>query len=242
MSTTATATAIAHPSATEQMRNSFLTFIGMHASASSPSKEQPSAPPLLRSSSSVSSTESTADQPLSLAAAVEPASWTHYASTANVTRKVSMTESLKYDPKADEHFKRKAPSASSPTAKSKKRLVFRETVQVMPIPMRTEYSTRVRSRLWSSATELHENAVRNTVEFAHEGYELERVSNSWNALHCAILRLNLISLSFCLVLQLGLAPSYRRRMHVCLCCDRRADSSLPLHNGVLRATSFGRVE
>jgi hypothetical protein len=56
------------------------------------------------------------------------------------------------------------------TSKKGKCLTFNESVEVVPIPMRNEYSTRVRSRLWSGAVELHENAVRNSIEFASEGY------------------------------------------------------------------------
>lgn len=53
--------------------------------------------------------------------------------------------------------------------KKRKRLSFDEKVEVLPIPMRHEYSQTERARLWSSAMEIHENATRNTIEFASEG-------------------------------------------------------------------------
>eukprot|EP00586_Coscinodiscus_wailesii_P002646 CAMPEP_0172491104 /NCGR_PEP_ID=MMETSP1066-20121228/21802_1 /TAXON_ID=671091 /ORGANISM="Coscinodiscus wailesii, Strain CCMP2513" /LENGTH=189 /DNA_ID=CAMNT_0013259963 /DNA_START=43 /DNA_END=609 /DNA_ORIENTATION=- len=47
---------------------------------------------------------------------------------------------------------------------------FNDNVSVVPIPMRNEYSDRIRSRLWTNVEEIHENAQRNMIEFAAEGY------------------------------------------------------------------------
>lgn len=57
-----------------------------------------------------------------------------------------------------------------------KRCKFNEVVDVMPIPMRSEYSQRVRSRLWSTALEIHRNATRNAFEFASEGWNWRTVT------------------------------------------------------------------
>lgn len=63
---------------------------------------------------------------------------------------------------------KKQKSATTKQSKQKKQVKFHDTVAVVPIPMRTEYSYRVRSRLWVPARELCENAERNYVEFAAE--------------------------------------------------------------------------
>ena len=56
------------------------------------------------------------------------------------------------------------PQSSSPTtpleetSKSKRCISFNESVKVVPIPMRNEYSDRIKTRLWSKTIEIYENA------------------------------------------------------------------------------------
>lgn len=84
----------------------------------------------------------------------------------------TFTERLKYDSQADLFY---APKQNSPRRpkrsrqKKTKSISFHDDVNVVPIPMRTEYSNRVKTRLWSSVLELQQNARRNTIEFASEG-------------------------------------------------------------------------
>jgi hypothetical protein len=80
-------------------------------------------------------------------------------------------ETLKYNPEEEELYssKRQKMDTSSAEQKPKKKISFDTKVKVVPIPMRDEYSNRVRSRLWSNAVEIHQNATRNSIEFAAEG-------------------------------------------------------------------------
>lgn len=52
---------------------------------------------------------------------------------------------------------------------------FQEHVRVVPIPMRTEYSERIRNRLWCNKHELHAMASRNLLEYEYEGWNPQTV-------------------------------------------------------------------
>ena len=43
--------------------------------------------------------------------------------------------------------------------------------------MRTEYTNLVKERLWSSSNDLYQNAVRNSIEFASEGWNWRTVAD-----------------------------------------------------------------
>lgn len=55
-------------------------------------------------------------------------------------------------------------------SRGRRKVSLQNHVVVIPIPMRGEYPDRVKERLWSSASELYENAIRNSIEFASEGW------------------------------------------------------------------------
>eukprot|EP00561_Arcocellulus_cornucervis_P004445 CAMPEP_0185826506 /NCGR_PEP_ID=MMETSP1322-20130828/31582_1 /TAXON_ID=265543 /ORGANISM="Minutocellus polymorphus, Strain RCC2270" /LENGTH=556 /DNA_ID=CAMNT_0028524235 /DNA_START=60 /DNA_END=1730 /DNA_ORIENTATION=- len=72
------------------------------------------------------------------------------------------------------------------TLREKKRITFREQVRVTPIPMRSEYSHRIRDRLWTNRIELHENAQRNALEFSSEGWDWRTVTEDEGMYRCSV--------------------------------------------------------
>ena len=66
---------------------------------------------------------------------------------------------------ADKNSSSISSPASSPSnskkSKPKRCITFNESVKVVPIPTRHEYSDRIRCRLWSNTIELYENAGKS---------------------------------------------------------------------------------
>lgn len=93
---------------------------------------------------------------------------------------VPFQEPLKYSPSADDLPKPKR------TVKKSTRIAFDDDVTVIPIAMRNEYSSRIKSRIWSNRHELHENAQRNALEFAAEGWNWRNVTEDESMYICSL--------------------------------------------------------
>eukprot|EP00562_Extubocellulus_spinifer_P033211 CAMPEP_0178699240 /NCGR_PEP_ID=MMETSP0699-20121125/10964_1 /TAXON_ID=265572 /ORGANISM="Extubocellulus spinifer, Strain CCMP396" /LENGTH=263 /DNA_ID=CAMNT_0020345353 /DNA_START=106 /DNA_END=897 /DNA_ORIENTATION=- len=68
----------------------------------------------------------------------------------------------------------------------RRRVSISNDVHVVPIPQRSEYAPIVRQRLWTSGQELYQNAARNSVEFASEGWNWRSVTEDADMLRHTI--------------------------------------------------------
>jgi hypothetical protein len=99
----------------------------------------------------------------------EPTQWAH----PLIHQAEKQKECLKYDRLDDRRYspKRSRSDESCRAGKKTKKVIsFDETVEVVPIPTKDEYTGPVRERIWASVEEIHQNAARNTIEFISEGY------------------------------------------------------------------------
>lgn len=77
-------------------------------------------------------------------------------------------------------------SPVSEKGRKNQRIMFQDEVEVMPIPTRFEYSDRIKSRIWSNRHELQENAERNALEFAAEGWNWRTVTEDEGMYICSV--------------------------------------------------------
>jgi len=97
-----------------------------------------------------------------------------------------LPEDIPMTPESNRHSLKRVVNSEPNVRRSARKLQFNEEVAVVPIPMRTEYSKRIRSRLWSNAEEIHENAARNSFEFASEGWNWRNVREDDDMFVCSI--------------------------------------------------------
>ncbi|KAL9186589.1 hypothetical protein ACHAXT_005827 [Thalassiosira profunda] len=120
------------------------------------------------------------------------------ATSRSLLSNVRIREELKYDSDEDEagppanaysrffgganntSAEGKHPPTDTSAAPHKRRLDFSDDVEVVPIPMRSEYSNRIKERMYSGRVELSENAQRNVVEFEAEGWDATTVLDDEN--------------------------------------------------------------
>jgi len=80
----------------------------------------------------------------------------------------------------------KHPTVDHVTSKTKPKIAFSNTVSVLPIPMRNEYSSRIQKRLWNDRLETSQNIARNTMEFAAEGWNWRTVTEDDGMYVCSV--------------------------------------------------------
>lgn len=111
----------------------------------------------------------------------------HHSHSHNFTGPHSPTSSISTSDPDDSSnpLKNGSSSLGSPHKKSNTRIAFQDSVEVIPIPTRYEYSDRIKSRIWSNRHELQENAERNALEFAAEGWNWRTVTEDEGMYICS---------------------------------------------------------
>ena len=101
-------------------------------------------------------------------------------------RRKTMLSMLSHSKKPFGEFNASDDNDMKSTKRKTNKISFNETVDVLSIPTRYEYSPEMRSQLWSSILEINENAARNTIEFASEGWDWRNVTLDTDMCHCPI--------------------------------------------------------
>jgi hypothetical protein len=102
---------------------------------------------------------------------------TQNADNENIRPKINFSQ-LTHEPlkfKEDTVGPSNADKVNEGGKKPRRKICFNDSVSVAHIPMRSEYSDRVRSRMWSNRYEIHDAATRNAIEFQAEGWDWRSV-------------------------------------------------------------------
>jgi hypothetical protein len=94
------------------------------------------------------------------------------------------TKSLDTNYMAQELFPSRDESSLSSIPKQRK-VSFDSTVKATTIPSRRSYSTRIKSRIWSSSEEIYANGIRNEKEFEYDGKNWRTAKEEGDFLRCA---------------------------------------------------------
>ena len=99
----------------------------------------------------------------------------------NKLKKPCLKQNLKFRKPTKFSLKRKRSDRSTTTTTTRMsdkrlRVKLKPEVCIIPIPLRTEYSCHIKNSLWSSSSELYANALRNSIEFAAEGFDWRKVT------------------------------------------------------------------
>jgi len=76
------------------------------------------------------------------------------------------------------------PSSTRKTQYDRRRLTFDEEVSIVSIPRREQYSNRIKHYLWHKNEDVQASIMRNTIEYAADGWKWEEVREEGEHIYC----------------------------------------------------------